>query len=274
MALKFIDKGCWPHGFWICDVWHCRKLPTPHQFKNQLFWYGLNLSAIDRLPQWFGLFSTQKTALVQFQDSDFFPSSSSGSVSERVLNFAVQNGLQTDSDHCSVLLLGQLRTLGYLFNPIALYLVISKNGEPLCAIAEVTNTFYERKAFPIQRTHWNPDIQEAGFESSMPKNFYVSPFVNLNLDFSFKLKIDPARISLTVDSVDEAQVVQIHTALSGHYVPFRFLSLLSLLIRFPLFPLQVITAIHWQAFRLWFKKVPFHRKEESPHLQTDLLSHR
>jgi DUF1365 family protein len=274
MALNSQDKDIWPHGFWVCDVLHCRTFPKPHQFKNQLFWYGLNLSAIDSLPNWFGLFSTQKPALVRFCDSDFFPTASSSSISERVLNFARQNGLQQNPDHYSVLLLGQLRTLGYLFNPIALYLVISQNDEPLCAIAEVTNTFYEHKAFMIQRTHWNPETREAAFESSMPKNFYVSPFLNLNLNFSFKLKINPTRIALTVNSVDEAQVVQIHTALSGSYVPFRFFSLLSLLIRFPLFTLQIITAIHWQAFRLWLKKVPYHRKEEHPHLQTDLLSHR
>lgn len=274
MGMKTEKKASWPHGFWVCDVLHRRKLPKPHQFKNRLFWYGLNLSAIDRLPHWFGLFSRQKPALVRFRDSDFFPSTSSGSVFERVVNFAAQNGFDVNPDHCSILLLGQLRTLGYLFNPIALYLIIAQNGEPLCAIAEVTNTFYERKAFLIQRTHWNPDAQEAGFESSMPKNFYVSPFLNLNLDFSFKLKIDPAHIALTVNSVDDDQVVQIHTALSGHYVPFHFLSFLSLLFWFPLFPLQIIAAIHWQAFRLWLKKVPYHRKEENPDLQTDLLSHR
>ena len=41
-------------------------------------------------------------------------------------------------------------------------------------------------------------------------------------------------------------------------------------VRYPALTLLVIARIHWQAFRLWLKKLPFHRKAENPGLQRDL----
>jgi DUF1365 family protein len=40
--------------------------------------------------------------------------------------------------------------------------------------------------------------------------------------------------------------------------PITARSLASVLIRFPFMTLKVILAIHWQALRLWLKRVPVH----------------
>jgi hypothetical protein len=45
-------------------------------------------------------------------------------------------------------------------------------------------------------------------------------------------------------------------------------SLAAALLRYPLMTMKVVTAIYYQALRLWLKKVPFHThpgKKEAPH---------
>lgn len=270
MAINHENHGFLSHGLWACQVVHQRHTPKPHNFSNRLFWFGLELTQLSSLPRWFGLFSCETPALIQYRDADFFPSSHQGMASDRVIEYLEQQDATVPPDS-RVMLLGQLRTGGYLFNPIALYVILSPQGEPLCAVAEVTNTFYERKAFLIQRTQWNPETKEATFESSMPKNFYVSPFLDLTLNFQFLITLTPQAIALTVNSLNAAQQAQIHTQLTGCFIPLTLSSLVMQLLYFPLLPLQIITAIHWQAFRLWLKKIPYHNKEENPQWQTDLL---
>lgn len=258
------------HGFWICNVTHHRISPKPHRFKNNLFWFGLDLTRLSYLPNWFGLFSCTYPALVQFCDADFFPSSDQGKASSRIIQYLNKQGVLVPSNS-HVIMLGQLRTMGYLFNPITVYFLFSPDEEPLYAIAEVTNTFYERKAFLIPRTSWDCHNKEVRFASSVPKNFYVSPFSDLTLDFSFLIQLTSNNISLEVKSVDESLSPLIYTELTGRFVPFSFFALIRQLISFPLVPLQIIIAIHWQALKLWLKRVPYHKKESSRHLQTDLL---
>jgi DUF1365 family protein len=42
-------------------------------------------------------------------------------------------------------------------------------------------------------------------------------------------------------------------------------------ISFPLITLKIIGLIHWQAMRLWLKKIPYHKKEANQHLQKDVM---
>ena len=57
------------------------------------------------------------------------------------------------------------------------------------------------------------------------------------------------------------------SSLTGKRLPLNAPMLASLSLKYPLITLKVITLIHWEAFRLWLKKVPFRMKESHPELQ-------
>ena len=57
------------------------------------------------------------------------------------------------------------------------------------------------------------------------------------------------------------------TTLTGSQRPITDREILRLSLRYPLVTLKVISAIHWQALRLWLKGVPWYAKSQSTHLQ-------
>jgi DUF1365 family protein len=46
--------------------------------------------------------------------------------------------------------------------------------------------------------------------------------------------------------------------------------LLWFTVRYPAMTLLVIARIHWQALRLWFKRLPVFRKSDQPELQREV----
>lgn len=273
MALKNPSekKHCNQHGLWVCDVLHERRTPKKHRFKNKLFWYGLNVSQLDTLPQWLGFFSKRLLSLVQFQDSDFFPTQHDGLLPSRLTTYLKVSENITIPEGSDVILLGQLRTFGYIFNPISLYVIVSPEQEPLCVVAEVTNTFYERKAFLLRRKTWESKSRTAKFTGAMPKHFYVSPFSDLTLHFNFSFLWEPDHFSLIVNSVDDNQNIHVHTKMTGSIESFSFLTFIKLFLQCPFMPQKMISMIHLQAFILWLKKIPFHQKNENLQWQNQLL---
>jgi DUF1365 family protein len=164
--------------------------------------------------------------------------------------------------------------LGYVFNPVSFYFVTLADGSPLCAIAEVGNTFGEQKPYlvPVETLPSDPATgTPARFRLIAPKHFYVSPFSPLDLRFDFKLRDPAEQLAIGVNDLNAANDTVLISALTGQRRPLTDAGLLRLTLRYPLVTLRVITLIHWQALRLWLKKIPFLRKAESPDLQRHVL---
>jgi len=53
--------------------------------------------------------------------------------------------------------------------------------------------------------------------------------------------------------------------------PLTDANLLLYFLSFPLITLKIIGAIHWQALKLWLKKIPYHKKGADLDLQKDVF---
>ena len=163
---------------------------------------------------------------------------------EAVIRFAGDPSIER------VLVLTQLRVLGYVFNPVSFYWCYAEDGSLACIVAEVSNTFGERLPYLLRGDALRYDSE---------KRLHVSPFMPMEQRYTWQFSEPEERILARIDLHDAAGKPFVAT-LAAERVELTNASLARFLVRYPLMPLKVTALIHLQAVRLWWKRVPFHRK--------------
>ena len=150
-------------------------------------------------------------------------------------------------------LLAQLRTFGWLFNPLALYYCWTPDGRGLDAIVlEVTNT-------PWGQRHWYVlDAQSNMNTTTTAKAMHVSPFLPMDVDYRVTWTTPGPTLGLRV-AVERAGEPVFEAALALRRVALDRRRALSLPARYPLLPLRVSGGIYAHAARLVGRGVPRHR---------------
>ncbi len=247
-----------------CDVMHHRLEPKVNQFRYRIFMFSLDLDEIDslRIP----FLSRNRWNLYEFRDRDHLTIEGleTKSVKENVIGYLALNGIQFPPGG-RIQFVTLPRVLGYVFNPVSFYFCFDAAGSPLCAVVQVGNTFREMKPYLIPAP--TPD---GTFRLITPKHFYVSPFSALDLSFDFKLRVPGEILDIHIDDRDGERRVLL-SALTGKRTPLTTGRLMWLTLKYPLITLKVISLIHWHAFILWLKRLPFHRKNANPDMQRDVL---
>jgi uncharacterized protein len=245
-----------------CSIMHHRLSPKVHQFRYNVFYLWLDLDDLDGMAQRLRFFSRNRFNLFSFYDRDHMDHGA-GDVKANLLHYLTDKGIDI-APIASIRLLTFPRVLGYIFNPVCFYYAFDAQGQPLHAVAEVTNTFHEQKPYLLSGAD-----PEQRFRLITPKHFYVSPFFALDLLFDFKLRVPDQRLDIRINDRAGDDLV-LTTALTGQRRPLSDAGLILCAVKYPLLTLRVIFLIHWHALRLWLKRLPWHRKGANPDLQRDV----
>lgn len=271
-----------------CHVMHARFIPKPHRFVYRIFMLAVDLDELPALDRKLHLFSFNTPNLYSFRETDFLPTSerlhnssapkspqpvchllsdkpSAPPLKTRVLAYLAARGVDLGAGG-RVELVTLPRILGYLFNPVAFYFCYDRTGACLASIAEVTNTFHEMKPFFL-----GPQTRGASsaFHLRTPKNFYVSPYSDVDVDFDFNLRVPAEKLSVQIDDyVGGARTLT--STLAGPSRPLTDSALAWFMVKYPLLTLRVITLIHWHALLLHLKKIPWFPKAARAADQRDL----
>ncbi len=255
-----------------CHVMHHRLLPKRHQFGYHSFWFYLDLEELPHLEGRFRGFGLGPGSIYRFCESDhldFGPEAPQRLV-ERVRWWLGTQGAPVPEDS-RVFLLTLPRFLGYVFNPVSFFFICDPDGSPLVAIAEVGNTYREQKPYLIPLDGVQGRLEGSRFRRMVPKHFYVSPFSPLDWSFDFRLRLPGQRLALAVDDLTSDGKASLVTRLTGIRRPLSDIQLARLTLLYPLVSLRVIGLIHWEAFRLWTKRVPWFSKKADPGMQRQVL---
>lgn len=150
------------------------------------------------------------------------------------------------------------RVLGYVFKPVSFWYCHRRDGSLAAVVAEVNNTFGERHCYLLA----GPDLAW-GSEQRAAKVFHVSPFCRTEGSYRFRFARTDRRIVARVELDDTAGPLLV-TSVAGELGEATTARQRRAFFGQPAMTLGVIARIHWQALRLWLKRVPFVRKPPAP----------
>jgi DUF1365 family protein len=153
------------------------------------------------------------------------------------------------------------RVLGYAFNPISCWYCHDASGRLRAILAEVSSTFGEHHRYLLGA----PDGGEITARTTLycHKRMHVSPFCEVRGSYRFRVLERTGRSVLSIDYHDGDRLV-LRTAVGGRIAAATDAALWRALLGQPLLTLGVTAKIHWQALRLWLRRLPLHAKPDHP----------
>ncbi|HLC83955.1 MAG TPA: DUF1365 domain-containing protein [Bacteroidia bacterium] len=250
------------------NVMHHRLSPKKHRFNYNVFMFYIDLDEVEILSKKLWMFSINKFNFFSLRDNEHLQlpidnPDKSKSIKEQITRYLSKNGVTIGKGR--IMLLTNLNILGYNFNPVSFYYCYDENNLPLCVVAEIGNTFGEMKPFLLDKEN----LSDNKYYLNTTKYFYVSPFIDHDTNFDFNLVIPDEKLNIRIDDYKNGERFFIST-LTGTKKPITNSNLLWYSIRFPFLTLKIITLIHWNATKLWLKKIPYHKKSANQDLQKDV----
>lgn len=249
-------------------VMHHRLTGKQHRFHYKVFLFYIDLNELPLLCKKLWFVSHNRFNIFSFRDHEHLQlpadaPDTSRNVRQHIADYLQQHGIELNGGR--IMLLTNLNVMGYNFNPVSFYFCFDEYEQPLCCVAEVSNTFREMKPY-LLRTE---QLKGNRFRLLTRKYFYVSPFIDHDTDFDFDITIPDDRLKIKIDDYKDEEQIFIST-LTGSRKPLNNRRLTWYALRFPLITIQIIILIHWNALLLWFKKLPYHRKTANQHLQKNV----
>ena len=233
-------------------VSHARSTPAEHRFDYRLFMMYLDLAELPKLfeKRWF--WSTSRPALARFRRSDHLgPADEALDVSVRKL-VESQTGARPSGP---IRLLTNLSYFGYCFNPVSFYYCFDATGTRVeFIVVEVNNTPWGEQHPYVVRCSGG---DRRAWRFCPEKELHVSPFMPMDIRYHWTLAKPDEQLSVYMANFRNNKKL-FDATMSLERRPISAASLAGVLARFPFMTLKVIAAIHWEALRLWLKRVPFH----------------
>jgi len=233
-------------------VIHKRFKPKIHSFNYKVFSLLIDLSELGLLDKSLKLFSYNKFNIISFYNKDHGPRDGS-SLKNWVLDNLKKNNVETND--IQIKLLCYPRIFGYVFNPLSVFYIYDNNSDLISILYEVKNTFNEQHTY-IFKVKKNQNL----IQHVCKKKFHVSPFIEMNCVYFFRLLKPGNKISVIIDLQDRGSKI-LYASQDGVKSELNNKTLIKSYLKHPLMTFKIILAIHYEAFNLWTKGIKFIKKK-------------
>jgi DUF1365 family protein len=228
-------------GLYSGLVSHARVKPRKHKLAYRIFMLLIDLDELGELAKLKTL-GIGRFNLLGFDPAKF------GDGSGRPLKTQIEGllgaaGIPTGGP---IRMLAMPQILGRAFNPLTVYFCHAANRTLSAIVYEVNNTFGERHSYLI------PAPNAALIKQGCAKEFYVSPFMDMDLTYAFRILRPEERVLVAVDTSD-AEGLVLAASFSGERRPLTDRQLLKAWLTHPWMSVGVVAAIHLEALKIWLK---------------------
>ncbi len=238
------------------QIIHIRHGEPSHRLERKGLSIWIDLDHLDQADRQSLFFSVGRLNLMSFHETDhgwnFKSKENPRPLAEYARGMAKKVLPNTPIDH--VRLLTFPRILGMSFNPISVYLC-SSAGQDVLVIYEVRNTFGDMHSYV--------GVLEEGQSVSheVKKHLHVSPFFSMEGGYRLRIKASAGLMRLLI-RYTHGRDLRLTATLRGDITSLTTSSLWSGLLTTGQLPMRPWMAIHWEAVKLWFKKVQFFKRPE------------
>jgi uncharacterized protein len=243
-------------GLLQAKVFHKRLRPRENAFTYNVFYLCFPLSQLDRLRG--PVLSLDRFNLLSFHRRDY--GARDGSEPEQWIRGVLARFGVTAADG-EVVLMTHPRLLGFVFNPVSFWFCHDLAGQLRAVLAEVNNTFREHHSYLLFHPDQRPILPSDTLHSD--KVFHVSPFLHVEGSYTFRFSLSERAAAAFID-YDTAEGPMLKTSVSGIRQTLTTIALLRMLLAFPLVSLKTVALIHWQALKIWLKRIPYVPKPKPP----------
>lgn len=244
-------------------VTHARLKPRAHRLRYRIFMLLLDLDELDVLGGALRLFAHRRFALAGFHEADHLDGQDAP-LKPRIEALLAEAGL----DHGGpIRMLCMPRIFGGVFNPLTVYFCHGRDGTLSAVLHQVTNTFGERHSYLI------PAVGGPVVSQACDKGFYVSPFMDMDLSYGFRIVPPCERVSVAMN-VHDAEGQVLAAAFAGQRVELSDRALFKAWLTHPWMTLGVMAAIHWEALFIWLKGETIRRRPAPPALPVTVVTPR
>lgn len=224
------------------SVYHKRFFPKVHEFTYGSYFIKISLFNLESCSNLF--FSVNRFNLFSFyfKDHGYRDGSSLIDFANNKLKEANIN-IQYDD----IVIHTYPRILGHVFNPVSFW-YFYQNGSVICKLAEVNNTFGETISYVLP----NDDL-------SYSKEMQVSPFNLIEGNYQFRFLSKEEHEKVEIRYLQNSQI-KIYASIEGRPIEFNAMNLFKTFLQNPFYNIGAVFFIHFEALRLFIKKIPFYGK--------------